>query len=75
MVAASNALPTCPPKGKVRLPGEVHLWHAAIPVAKICLVYVANVQPQTLVGVPNRPVVRTPKKNIPRRESGTINQW
>jgi hypothetical protein len=57
VVSACDALPACPPDGEVGLPGEVLLWCPVISVAQICVVYVANVQSQTLVRVPDRPAV------------------
>lgn len=58
VMPACDALPACPPNGEIGLPGEVLLRSPAIPVAQICVVYVAKMQSQTLVRVPDRPAVR-----------------
>ena len=57
VVPTCDALPTRAPDGEVGLPGEVLLGCPTISIAQICVVYVAEVQSQTLVRVPDRPAV------------------
>jgi hypothetical protein len=57
VVSTCEAFPACPPNREVHLPGEVMLWCPIISVAQICVMYVAQVQSQTLVRVPDRPAM------------------
>lgn len=71
VVSACDALPACPPDGEVCLPCKVLLGCPAIPVAQICVVYVAEVQSQTLVRVPDRPAERTHIRNATQQQKIT----
>jgi hypothetical protein len=70
VVSTCDAFPTCPPDGEVGLPGEVLLWCPVISIAQICGVYVAPVQPQTLVRVPDRPAVHATQQKRSRMKGG-----